>query len=529
MDFSPQKAPLYLIIALMAGILIGTYFLPSGKDKFSTKKVSNSSSKIEDVMSMIDYYYFESIDHDSLTDKVVSALLQSLDPHSSYVSAKDAQNYNATLMGEFEGIGISFNILNDTILVINVNTGGPSQKAGMLPGDKIIRVDGKNVSGVEIKNSEIVTMLRGKKGSEVKVEVKRHGVGKLIPIDIVRDKIQIRSIEVAYMLKPGVGYILINSFSPNTSSEFSDALHVLQKKGMTNLILDLRGNPGGTLQTAVDVCDELLGRKKLIVYTKGKAVGSQSFVATSLGDFQDENQKLVVLIDEGSASASEIVAGAVQDNDRGIIVGRRSFGKGLVQKSFPLEDSSEILLTVARYYTPAGRCIQKSFKNYDEDIINRYLRGEMSSSDSMPVADSLKFRTSKGRIVYGGGGIIPDVFVPIDTSGDYVYFNKIFRAGVLFQSLMEYMDLHREQLNNYKTFQQFDKEYVVSESVINSIIKKGEAKDIPASGATQGSKVEIKKWFKAYMARNLFGETGFCYISNQDDKMIKKAVELFAE
>lgn len=529
---SRRNLPICIAVALGIGILIGSLFSTKTRSASSTPVSSTSevsAKKTAEVLSLVDSYYFDKADKDSLLDISLTAMLQGLDPHSSYISRKDVKQYNSVLTGEFEGIGISFNLLNDTIIVISVNAGGPSQKAGLLPGDKIIQVDTERVAGVNIQNSDVISKLRGPKGSKVKLEVKRAGVDSPLTFEIIRDKISIHSVEVAYMLQPGIGYIQIQSFSNNTGEEFDMALDKLLRQGMNKLILDLRGNGGGALSSAVEVCDQFLSNRKMIVYTMGRSMGKQSFKASSFGRFQNEGQEVIVLIDEWSASASEIVAGAIQDHDRGLIIGRRSFGKGLVQRSFTLSDSSEILLTVARYYTPSGRCIQKPFNNYDEDIVNRYLHGEMNNSDSIPIADSLKFKTAKGKTVYGGGGIVPNLFVPIDTSSDYIYFNQISRAGILFKRTISYTDINREKLKKYATISQFNNEFVVPESEMETIIREGEEKGIDRKKLTPGAKSEIIKWFKAYVARNLFGENGFYYLINQDDKMVQKALEEFGK
>lgn len=526
MKFTEKEAPVYLTLALAVGLFLGTTWMERRTQNLMPRQSNIPVSKLDYVRELVDVYYYENKDADSLTDEMITSLLKALDPHSSYVSAKEVQQYNSVLIGEFEGIGVTFNILNDTITVISVTPAGPSQKAGILPGDRIVRINDSLVAGVKIQNTEVVSRLRGKKGSSVSVEVQRQGCRKLLPFKIVRDKIPLHSVEVAYMLDRQTGYIQIQNFSATTGDEFTAALQKLLTKGMKQLVLDLRGNSGGALQAAIAVCDELLDSRKVIVSTRGKSLGNQVFRATSLGSFQQEEQKIVVLIDEWSASASEIVAGAVQDQDRGLIVGRRSFGKGLVQRSFTLYDSSEVLLTVARYYTPTGRCIQKPFEHYDEDIIDRYLRGEMNTSDSIKVIDSLKFKTPKGKIVYGGGGIVPDIFIPIDTSVDYVYFNKISREGILFQYAVEYTDKHRRELLDYESVLAFDKGFTVSDAMLGEIMSRGAEKHIPAREATPGAKRELKKWCKAYIARNLFGEEGFAYLNNKDDKMLKKAMQI---
>ncbi len=527
MQIREREAVLYLSLSLALGILLGTY-MPMRKTRIQPAVTPSLSrwDKSDYVRGLIETYYYEDLDGDSLTDEMITALLKALDPHSSYIPAKEAQRYNAVLMGGFEGIGITFNLLDDTITVISVTPSGPSQKAGVLAGDKIIRVDGETVAGVRIQNADVIGKLRGKRGTKVRLDVWRPVHGQQLEFEIVRDKIAIQSVDVAYMLEPGIGYIQINSFSATTGDEFTQALHKLLAKGMQKLILDLRGNSGGSLQAAIAVCDEFLGARKVIVSTRGKAMGTDVFRATSRGSFEREDQELVVLIDEWSASASEIVAGAIQDQDRGVVVGHRSFGKGLVQRSFNLMDSSELLLTVARYYTPTGRCIQKPFDHYEEDIASRYLHGEMNSADSMPVADSLKFKTPKGKTVYGGGGIIPDIFVPVDTSEDYVYFNQLSYAGVLFRYALAYTDAHRAEWADCPDVRAFDRRFSVSDAMVAEIMRQGEEQKISTQKATAGSRQAIRKWCKAYIARNLYGEEGYAYLTNQEDSMVRKALQV---
>ncbi|HOS16637.1 MAG TPA: S41 family peptidase, partial [Bacteroidales bacterium] len=385
--------------------------------------------------------------------------------------------------------------------------------------------------GVQIKNEEVVKKLRGKKGTVVDVGILRSGMKERMDFKIKRDKIPLESINVSYMIDKEIGYILIDNFSTTTGDEFIQALKQLKEQNMQKLIVDLRSNPGGFLGAAIDICDQFLPKGKLIVYTQGRHVGKEEYKASNSGLFQDDDQQLVILIDEWSASASEIVAGAVQDHDRGIVIGRRSFGKGLVQRQFYLNDSSEVMLTVARYFTPSGRCIQKPFDNkstedYFVDILNRYENGELENADSIRFIDSLKYKTSKGRTVYGGGGIMPDLFIPLQTSDSIVYFNKLANQGVVFTYAMEYVDKNRKRLQSYKTIAQFDKQFAVSDAMLQEILRKGEDKGITASEATAYSKQEIKKWTKAYIARNLFNTKGFYQIINKEDEVIRKAVEV---
>ena len=520
--------PLYLSAAMAIGLVIGVFLIPN---RTKTLVSYHTNEKLGEVVELIKQYYFEEVDLDKVNDDVIQSLLLTLDPHSSYISRKNSQRYDEMLTGQFEGIGIQFNILNDTVLVVNVVPEGPSQKVGLLAGDKIIKVDGKSIAGIKIQNEDVITKLRGKKGSKVKVSVLRSSVNKVIDYEIIRDKIPVESINVAYMLDNKTGYILIDNFSITTGDEFVRAMQNLKEQNMQRLILDLRGNPGGFLGAAIDICDQFLHNDELIVYTQGKHVGKEEYKATDRGVFQDENQKLVVLVDEWSASASEIVAGAVQDHDRGTIIGRRSFGKGLVQRQFYLSDSSEVMLTIARYYTPSGRCIQRPFnttsiEDYYEDILRRYEKGEMENVDSVKFIDSLKFKTDNGRTVYGGGGIMPDIYIPIKKSDDIVYFNKIVNQGILFTFAMEYVDRNRKQLNRYTSIDDFTEQFFITDDMLKPIIQEGEKQGISSKELTMYSKQKIKIWTKAYIARNLFNTVGFYRIINQEDEMIQKAVSI---
>ena len=508
---------------MAAGLFFGAK-LSGLQEKYGI--AGSDSPKLETVRKLVSRYYFEDLDADSLTDRMVIAMLETLDPHSSYMNARDMREHEAEMMGEFEGIGITFNILNDTITVVSVVPGGPSQHGGLSAGDRIVTIDGENVAGVKIQNSEVIRKLRGPKGTKVRVGVVSPVLDYPLQMEIVRDKIPLHSVDVAYMIAPGIGYVQIHSFSATTGKEFSNALDFLNSQGMKKLVLDLRGNPGGALQSAVEVCDELLEQRKVIVSTRGKSIGEAVYRATAAGDFQREDQELVVLIDEWSASAAEIVAGAVQDQDRGLIIGRRSFWKGLVQRSFTLADSSEVLLTVARYYTPTGRCIQKPFDGYEEELVNRYLRGEMQNPDSMPLIDSLKFKTPKGKIVYGGGGIVPDIFVPVDTSEEYVAYNRLSQAGILFRFALEYSDAHRIDLQEYKDVRAFDHAFSVTDAMVGEIVRRGEDADVSPGRVGALARNEIKTVCKAYIARNFFGEEGFAYIMNQKDKAVLKALQV---
>jgi len=520
-----------IVMVLAIAVAIDIFFVPKAVNYCL---IGGGDSKMDEVLHLIQTYYFDDISTQELKDEAIRGMLQNLDPHSSYMTREEAEQVNSMMKGGFEGVGIQFNLLNDTLLVIAVTAGGPSEKVGVMAGDRILTVDGETIAGVNISNADIIKKLRGKKNTKVRIEIQRQGHEKLISFDIVRDKIAVNSINIAYEIAPQIGYISIDNFTSTTKDEFNTALKVLLNKGMSKLILDLRGNQGGYLDAAIAVCNELLPRDKLIVYTYGKSVGKEKYFSNAKGLFSRENQHLVVLIDEYSASASEIVAGAVQDLDRGMVIGRRSFGKGLVQRQFYLRDSSEVLITIARYYTPSGRCIQRPFDiakndNYYTDIIDRYHRGEMENQDSIQFIDSLKYATEGGRTVYGGGGIMPDVFVPVRISDSLVYSNSLINNGIVLNYAMEYADKNRKKLNaSYKNAEDYVKHFAISESMMQEMVQRGEQAGIKPQ-LSNVSRKELKKWTKAFIGRNIFGEMGFYPVINQEDEVIKKAVELIRE
>ena len=525
---SPIWSLLYVVAVVALIIVVMEIFIP----KSPQYRLTNSKhNKIDEVLHLIQTYYFDDVSSQQLHDEAIRGMLQNLDPHSSYMTREEAERANSVMMGGFEGIGIQFNMMNDTLLVIAVTTGGPSEKVGIRAGDRVINVDGETIAGVNSSNVDIIKKLRGKKGTKVHIEILRQGHEKLVSFDIIRDKIAVHSVNIAYEIAPQTGYIHIDNFTKTTKDEFHTALKTLIDKGVTKLILDLRGNSGGHLDAAIAVCNQLLPKDKLIVYIYGKSVGKQKHFSNSSGLFKQKKQKLVVLIDEYSASASEIVAGAVQDLDRGTIIGRRSFGKGLVQRQFHLRDSSEVLITIARYYTPSGRCIQRPFEftkndNYYTDIIDRYLHGEMENQDSIRFVDSLKYTTEGGRTVYGGGGIMPDIFVPLRISDSLVYSNSLINNGIVLNYAMEYVDKNRKGLNRrYKSAEDYVREFTISESMLREIVQRGETAGIP-SQLSALSLQELKKWTKAFIGRNLFGTMAFYPVINLDDDAIKKAIEV---
>ena len=418
-------------------------------------------NKINQTLLYIDRFYVEEIDRDKIMDKGIESMLHELDPHSVYIPAKDVKKSTEALYGNFEGSGIAFQIMKDTINIVEVTKGGPSETVGILAGDKIIRIDDKPAVGDSITNSWVFKKLRGKKGTHVKIEVIRNNKN-VIEFDVVRDKIPIKSVDTYFMINKNTGYIALIRFSATSAEEVRTAINELKEQGMENLIFDLRGNGGGFMNAAVDICDEFLPKDKLIVYTEGLNQSNEYMKSTEKGSF--ESGRLVILIDENSASSSEIVSGAIQDHDRGIIIGRRSFGKGLVQRMFPLNDGGQLRITTSRYHTPSGRCIQKPYNDgldaYYNDIMNRYNNKELINPDSIRVPDSLKYFTTKKRVVYGGGGIMPDIFVPIDTTRASDYYIEIRGKGLINSFTLEYVNKNRDELlKKYPTFEEFDNNY----------------------------------------------------------------------
>src|ERR1035437_3933816 len=460
--------PVILGITMVLGIIIGRY-LPSNKDFSAHSPIRPRNDKLNSILNVIESNYVDSVNRNDLVESAIPAILKKLDPHSVYIPAKDLARANEPLQGNFEGIGISFSMLTDTILVISTIPGGPSEKLGLLPGDKILYVNDSLVAGKHISDEKVMGMLKGPRGTVVKIKILRSGQKNLLPFEITRDKIPIYSVDVDYMVNNYIGYIRINTFAMTTFDEFMKGLKELKGQGMTSLILDLRGNSGGIMEAAIQIADQFLKEGQLIVYTKGRASPRNEAKATGKGEF--ETGDLVVLIDEWSASASEILAGALQDNDRGTIIGRRSFGKGLVQEPVPFTDGSAMRLTVARYYTPTGRSIQKPYKDgfdkYYDDISNRYTHGEFEVSDSIHFSDSLKFITPGGKVVYGGGGIMPDKFVPVDTSGVSPYFVKV--RPYIYRFALNYTENYRETL---KKFTESDlKKYLDKQPLLDQFIE----------------------------------------------------------
>ncbi|MFC2116700.1 S41 family peptidase, partial [Bacteroidota bacterium] len=473
----------------------------------------------------------DTVDKTELVETAIVEMLHTLDPHSTYLTSEEVKAMSEPLQGNFEGIGVSFNILNDTIFVINPVPNGPSERVGIKAGDRIVLIEGENVAGIGVKNSDVFAKLRGKKGTKVSISIHRRRVSDLIDFTITRDKIPIHSMDASYMIQDRIGYIKLNRFSFTTMDEFLSAANDLKKEGMQDLILDLSGNGGGYMDVAIKLADQFLEDRKLIVYTEGSSHPKRNFYASSRGAFKEG--RVVVIIDQSSASASEIVAGALQDWDRAVIVGRRSFGKGLVQNPMLLRDSSMIRLTIARYYTPTGRLIQKPYNNgfdeYSKDLINRYNMGELSSTDSIHFPDSLKYQTLVSqRPVYGGGGIMPDYFVPIDTSFNSPYYNKLVSRGILNFFVLSYVDDHRDELmRDYPSIQVFRDKFQLKEEVLNDLCDYASEQELAFNEEEYKVSVEhIRLIMKAYIARDLWSTSEFYEVVNKENPDVKKALEV---
>lgn len=488
------------------------------------------AQKIISLLNIIQFAYVDTVNEKKLSEDAIRAILKDLDPHSTYIPAEEAKEAEEPLLGKFEGIGIQFNILEDTIFVTNTIPGGPSEKVGILAGDRIVKIEGQNVAGVKITNNDVLKKLRGDKGTRVTVSILRRNTPDLIDFTITRDKIPLFTVDAAYMIDKNTAYIKINRFAEGTVDEFREAMNKLRPKNPENLILDLTGNGGGYLNRAVDLADEFLSERKRIVYTQGINNPMKEYYSTAAGNW--EKGKLVIMIDEASASASEIVSGAVQDWDRGLIVGRRSFGKGLVQNPFRLVDGSMVRLTVARYYTPTGRSIQKPY-NSDEDysleIINRYKRGETVSADSIKFIDSLKYYTNSNRVVYGGGGIMPDIFVPADTGRFTNYYREVQRKGLINEFALTYVDNRRKALlAKYPDVTVFRQQFETDSLFMKQFYDYAEKKGVPLKDEDKKVPQDILAFqLKALIARDLWNIEAYYRIINDINPIYKRAIESF--
>jgi carboxyl-terminal processing protease len=522
--------PILFALMLSLGILLGVKLAPrSNGETIVFPNGFSGDNKIGDILGFIQNDYVDTINVENIKEDAINHILSELDPHSQYIPASEFDEVSELLEGNFEGIGVQFRIEKDTVMVISPISGGPSEKVGIKAGDRIVMVDGDTIAGVGITNNEVMKKLKGPRGTKVNVGIFRLKSPVLLDFTITRNVIPTYSLDIAYMVDKTVGYIKLNKFSATTYKEMLKALDELNSQGMEKLILDLRNNTGGYLQAAIDISDEFLPDKKLIVYTEGKNRPRSYAYATKRGSF--EVGELVILIDEGSASASEIVAGAIQDNDRGTIVGRRSFGKGLVQEQLSLYDGSALRLTVARYYTPTGRCIQKPYTNgteeYYKEFHDRFVNGEVLNSDSIHFADSLKYTTTGGKVVYGGGGIMPDIFIPVEAGENYGYYNRLINKGVIYDFAFEYTDSHRDDLSRFKTYQDFLSGFNINEHLLSDFLNFAAKNGVPKDEkGIEARKPDIEVLLKALIGRNILDDKGFYPVYHQRDVTFQKAWKL---
>ena len=541
--------PLIVSIALIIGIFLGNWITTIrirslvsdeiSNQRFSIRPGNNSGSgfsltpkgsKVSSALQYILNEYVDTVSIGNLNEAVMPALVDNLDPHSIYIPATDFQRFSEPLVGNFSGIGVSFNMTDDTVAIINTIPNGPSEMVGIMAGDRIIMVDDSVVAGVNMPSNDIVKMLKGPKNTQVKVSVYRRGEKAPIDFEITRDDIPIYSVDVAYKVNENTGYIKISQFAQTTYHEFMQAIEKLKTQGVEKLIIDLRRNGGGIMDAATMIADQFLEEGQLIVYTEGRTRPRENDYASSRGILK--NDIVVVLMDESSASASEILAGAIQDNDRGLVIGRRSFGKGLVQEEMRFADGSALRLTVARYYTPTGRSIQRSYENgkddYYHDFAERFSRGEYEYEDSIKFDDSQKFVTPGGKIVYGGGGIMPDVFVPLDTTGASEYYNKVRSLGLMYRFAFYYTDIHRSSLDQFTAAREIEG-YLDDQDLLPQFIKYASEKGVPPDYKDiRISELVLQKTIKAYVARNIIDNDGFYPIIADIDETLKVAIDTIA-
>ena len=523
-----------LFLCIVGGVLLGNMLarranLRNNANSLSTLvKAWGKGNRVDELLHLIDAQYVDTVDVEQLTEDAIFAVMEDLDPHSVYIPADELEMVNSELEGSFSGIGVQFNIQNDTIMVVAVISGGPSEKVGILAGDRVVEVNDTAFVGDAISNEKVMKKLRGPKGTQVKLGIKRHGTPELLHFTVTRGDVPVNSVDIAYMIEPGVGFIRVSKFAATTYQEFLNGLASLRSQGAQKFIVDLRENSGGLLDQVVMMVNGFLPRRQMIVYAEGKAYPRFDSRADGSGSFI--GQPLVVIIDEFSASASEIFAGAIQDNDRGLIVGRRSFGKGLVQQQMDLSDGSAVRLTVARYYTPTGRSIQKPYEQgkgdeYEMDLMNRFMHGEFDSRDSIHLADSLVYHTPAGRTVYGGGGIMPDVFVPRDTTDYTPYFNQVLNHGYTYQFAFQYADKHREQLNQYKNWEDMER-YLTQGDMLREFVAYAEDKGVkPDWKEINQSRHLLERHLAAYITRNILGEEGFFPLFYKYDPTVKRALQ----
>ncbi|MBE6342613.1 MAG: S41 family peptidase [Lentimicrobiaceae bacterium] len=526
-----KKDMRYLKLLFVSFLMILHISLNAQSQPRDSKDMQQSLQKLSTMYYLINNFYVDTANLESLTEEAIVAILKELDPHSAYISKEDVEKANEPLVGSFEGIGVTFQIFQDTILVISPVPGGPSDRVGIMAGDKIVTIDGEDAFGKKVNNDYVAKHLRGEKGTKVTLGIKRGKSDELIDYEVIRDKIPLNSIEAAFMLDKNVGYIKLDRFAQTSNTEFEESLAKLKTQKMKSLILDLRGNTGGYLNIAAELSNQFLKKDMTIVYTEGDKSPKQIFNTDKNGKFTDG--KLIILIDEGSASASEIVSGAVQDWDRGILIGRRSFGKGLVQRPFNLPDGSQVRLTTARYYTPTGRCIQRSYEKGSEDYYNemtkRMKHGEFYHSDSIQFPDSLKYSTLlSGRTVYGGGGIMPDIFMPVDTTFATKLYTDLIRKGIFNRFTVDYVMKNRELISNkYSDFENFYEQFEVTDEMISDFRSLAEEEGVEWNDEQfQRSEPMIQLQLKALIARNEWSQSEYYRVVMNEDKVIKKAVEI---
>ncbi|GAP69983.1 C-terminal peptidase [Bacteroidales bacterium 6E] len=523
----PSFIPLILAVTLVAGLVIGNALSRKSQPEYRPMRTA-SANKLTTILELVQQAYVDSVDTREIIESTIPEMLENLDPHSTYIPAREMQGVEEEMQGNFSGIGVQFSIQEDTVVVIEVISGGPSHKLGLMAGDRIVMVNDSLIAGVGIQNDQVLKLLRGQKGTKVKVSNLRRGYAELFDFDITRGDIPIFSVDVSYMIDKETGFIKVSRFAEQTYREFMEGMARLDSAGASKIIIDLRGNPGGYLTAVIRMVDEFLGKDEPILITRGKSQPEKVYNSSGRNSFSDK--KVFVMIDEFSASASEIFAGALQDNDRGIVIGRRSFGKGLVQEQVPFTDGSAVRLTVARYYTPSGRSIQKPYNNgnekYNEDIFERMIHGEFLDKDSIQFADSLKYYTRSGRVVYGGGGIMPDIFVPADTSGRSEYFNRVAQRGLVYQYAFQFTDQYRDQLKRFITASEMEK-WLDRQNLMDGFVKYAAGKGVPPN--QEGLRISgeiIETQLKAYIARNILGEEGFYPIIQKIDKTLLKAIEV---
>ena len=518
--------PVIIAVSIAVGIFVGNHYVSISQGPLRSY---TSGNKINAILDIIDEQYVDTVNMTDLVENTIPKIFSELDPHSVYITAEDASAVNEELEGSFSGIGVSFNMQTDTILVISVISGGPAEKAGLMPFDRIITINDSVFSGKKKNQTEIMKTLRGAKDSKVKLGVRRGDSPDLLTFEVTRGDVPVNSVDVAYEAAEGIGYIKVSKFARNTYNEFITAIAQLKQKNCSSFIIDLRGNTGGYMDAAINMINEFMPEGRLIVYTEGKSFPRSDVYANGTGTCKDA--PIVVLTDEISASASEIFAGAIQDNDRGLIIGRRTYGKGLVQTQIALNDGSEMRLTIARYYTPSGRCIQKKYEmghtdDYEQDIYNRYMHGEFDSADSIKMDDSMKYLTAGGRVVYGGGGIMPDIFIPRDTTGVTSYYSNVVNSGVLYLYALEYSDNYREKLSSFNTWEELY-DYLCHQPLLSNFVNFASSKGIkrrPTLINISGALIENQ--LQAYIVRNFFDEAGFYPIFLKDDVTLLRAIKV---